>query len=98
MPRKNRDQPEGLSADRFQLRIPQDLRDALDAVLDKSERSLNAEIVFRLRRDLANEGRLPTFPAEKPATYKSDRLDLMLHDVIKALPPDKQLALLQLLK
>jgi Arc-like DNA binding domain len=98
MPKKSHDPPPVLSSDRFHVRLPQELRDALDAALLKSERSLNAEIVFRLRRDLANEGKLPAAVAEKVAAYKSDRLDLVLLEVVKGLPPDKQLALLQLLK
>ena len=88
----------GFAADRFQLRIPQELREALEAACEKSRRSLNSEIAFRLHRDLSNEGKAPLVLQEKPPIYKSDRLDQHLVEVVKNLPPDKQLALLQLLK
>lgn len=85
-------------AEGYPLRLPNSLREALETAARASERSLNAEILFRLRRDLSGEGKVPAVLPDKPPVYKSDRLDQHLVEVVKNLPPDKQLALLQLLK
>lgn len=44
----------------LRVRIPQDLKDALDKIALKNDRTLTAEITRRLRDSLESEGVIPT--------------------------------------
>jgi hypothetical protein len=86
------------------LRLPPDVRDGLVREATLSNRSLSQEITYRLQRSLqaqrgaqgAFEAREPEAPASGYAALADEqRLLLALYG---ALPPDKQLALVTLLR
>ncbi len=86
----------------FGLRMPPELKEAIQASADKSRRSLNAEVVLRLQRSLEMEPLIMAdlTPGEliREPSAKYESLLSLLIDRIKSLPPKKQRALLELLE
>lgn len=84
----------------FGLRMQDDLKEALIREARFNGRSLNAEIVDRLRKSIEppirTEGGLQI--AETPSSYTPEINDIerKLLTVFRRLPPEKQLALLSL--
>lgn len=84
----------------FGLRMPDELKASIEREARFNGRSLNMEIVERLRRSLEppirTEGGLQV--AETPGSYTPEINDIerKLLTVFRRLPPEKQLALLSL--
>lgn len=85
---------------RITTRIPPELHSALVELAKKTERSLNGELVARLQIAiaLAEEELRPPMAEQTKAQYQvSDPLPELIA-VIKAMPVEKQRALLELFK
>lgn len=89
----------------FGLRMPPELKQELDREAKLNGRSLNAEIVDRLRRSLERKGqsafvdygRSPLKKGEESRPALTD-IETQLLQVFRRMPPEKQLALLSLFK
>ena len=84
----------------FGLRMPAPLRLALLKKSQAALRSLNAEIVLRLERSLAEEsgGALPEYPADDlGATVMRNKLEQTLIKRFRGLTAQKRKALLELI-
>jgi hypothetical protein len=87
------------------VRLPPELRHALAREATIRGRSLHAEIVQRLKESLTEEAVSGLRLLEPAATYRApgpeptlNSSEQWLVSVFRALPPEKQLALLSLLK
>lgn len=87
---------------RITARIPPEVHDALVELAKKSERSLNGELVARLQIAIAMaEEELPqpqTAVRQNEEKYNIEDPVEALIELIKAMPKNKQYALLELLK
>ena len=85
----------------FGLRLPPELRQALEREADIHNRSLTAEIIERLKRSLEPQhaGRRGTHAAAPEGVYEpASDVERAMVAVFRRLPPEKQLALLSLFK
>lgn len=85
----------------YVLRLPPDLKESLRKEARSNDRSLNAEIIQRLRRSLEPARRRSGYAAEEapPPDYIAEgETERALLAVFKRLGPEKQLALLSLFK
>lgn len=87
----------------FGVRMPTDLKERIDREAKINGRSLNTEIVTRLKGSLDTAGRLPrsAYTAEqRQGVYAQELSDAerQLLSIFRRLPVDKQLALLSLFK
>jgi hypothetical protein len=86
----------------FGLRMPPNMKEHLEREADINGRSLNMEIVGRLRKSLEGieEGRATQFKVEQPpgGGYAPEltEIERRLLTIFRRLPPEKQLALLSL--
>lgn len=84
----------------FGLRMQAELKERLEREAKINGRSLNMEIVERLRASLETPARTEggLLVAETPGSYTPDLTDIerKLLTVFRRLPPEKQLALLSL--
>lgn len=82
------------------IRMPKDLREQLEREARANGRSLNMEIVGRLRRSLEASGEATQYTARDAGNgaYQADITDIerQLLAVFRRMPPEKQLALLSL--
>lgn len=87
----------------FGVRMPPDLKSDLEQEAKKNSRSLNSEIVDRLKKSLEAiaSGQVMNTAAQNTAAYKVDQysdIEKQLVQVFRKLPAEKQLALLSLFK
>lgn len=92
----------------FGLRMPAELRDKLEVAAKESRRSLNSEILERIARSFearqysaesGNGAVAPRVESPAVATYRPDNdYEIQLIAEFRRLTPDKQLALLTLLR
>lgn len=85
----------------FGVRMPADLKDRLDREAKISGRSLNTEIVMRLKSSLEPAGGDQKFQMNSPtAQYAPELSDIerQLLSLFRRMPVEKQLALLSLFK
>lgn len=80
------------------LRLPPDVRDALLRQATLNGRSLSQEITVRLRDSLAGHAPRAQVQADGGAAGEPTDMHRMLISVFDTLAPDKQLALLTLLR
>jgi hypothetical protein len=86
----------------FGVRMPKEMREQLEREAHFNGRSLNMEIVGRLRKSLEGieEGRATQFKLEQPpgGGYAPDltEIERRLLTIFRRMPPEKQLALLSL--
>lgn len=88
----------------FGIRMPPDLKDALLREATAAGRSMNQELILRLRASLENPVSEPTvtgYTVQSPSMNYSDTItdiERQLLYVFRRLPPEKQLALLSLFR
>lgn len=87
----------------FGVRMPADLKERIDREARINGRSLNTEIVTRLKGSLDATGKLPksAYAAEQTqGAYAQELNDVerQLLNIFRRMPVDKQLALLSLFK
>lgn len=86
----------------FGLRMPTDLREAIEREARINGRSLNSEIVGRLKGSLLTAGKPAVFHTEEDrrGEYNDGLTDIerQLLTIFRRLPVEKQLALLSLFK
>jgi len=86
---------------RITARIPPEVHDALVELANRTERSLNGELVERLKTaiGMAEEGaHLQTMMRQNVAEYQVGDTANALIELIKSLPEEKQIGLLKFLK
>lgn len=82
----------------FGLRMQMELKEKLDREAKINGRSLNSEIVDRLRRSISGTGHSAVGQESPPYQIEMTELERSLLSTLKKLTPEKQLALLSLLK
>lgn len=80
------------------LRMPKPLKSVIEKAAYASRRSLNAQIIYLLQIGLAKEEKHPKRQDEKTPIWKMDNLEDVVLLLFRELTPDKQLALIQLLR
>lgn len=74
-------------ADRFQIRMPEGLRDRIRSAAEANNRSMNAEIIARLEKSFAetvdHDGLIPTATSAK-LTDTVSRLEAIIKYIIKS--------------
>ncbi len=92
-------------APRFLIRFPEGMREQIQELAARNHRSMNAEILARVREsldaDASPAGRRQWQVQQPRSDYQRGRddadIEARLLTVIRAMPRDKQLALLKLL-
>lgn len=94
------DEPRGRDVAPTGVRLPPDLRDQLVREAAINGRSLSAEIIFRLKSSVPLDGPATRTAADRDGHYGPtlDDSQRQLVTLFSALPPEKQLALLTLLR
>jgi hypothetical protein len=80
------------------IRMPKPVKAAIDKAAFASRRSINAQVIYLLQLGLSKEEAHPKRPEEKTPIWKMDNLDDVVLQLFRDLPPEKQLALIQLLR
>ena len=82
----------------FHLRLPPKLKDVITKGAFEAQRSINAQIIYMLQVALSKEESHPRRTVDKTPIWKMEGLEEVVLQIFRELPPDKQLALIQLLR